>query len=141
LKNSEHCSQCGRHGPPRLYSVKQAAQYLGCCERKLRKKISDQTITYRRGPGGIAFTEADLIERLRPSGGPAAKKLRKNRKAAADTRDQTCHEPKTNGMGLEGIPFGMDSGPTVYVRFVANQTEVTGQNVTSSFQHPTNNHP
>jgi hypothetical protein len=131
LKNSEHSSQFGRHGPPRLYSVKQAAQYLGCCERKLRGEIAKQKITYRRGPGGIVFTLEDLLERLRPSGEPAAKKLRKNRKAIAGINDQKSHAPKMNSVWEGGKPIAMRSESTVFLWFEGDHLDVAWQNVTS----------
>lgn len=69
MKRSERRS--GGFGP-KLFTVKEAAEYLGCCERQLRKEIRERKITYRRPPGGIRFTEDDLLERLEPSGGPSA---------------------------------------------------------------------
>ena len=37
----------------------------------MRQEIKELKITYRPAPGGIRFTEEDLLVRLRPSGGPA----------------------------------------------------------------------
>lgn len=54
--------------------------YLDCCERQLREEIREQKITYRRAPGGIRFTEQDLLDRLRPLGGPSASSTSKARK-------------------------------------------------------------
>jgi len=62
------------HNGPRLYTVIEAAQYLGCSERKLRDEIKAGIITYRDPPQGLRFAEVDLLERLRPKGGPGAKK-------------------------------------------------------------------
>ncbi|WP_424314581.1 helix-turn-helix domain-containing protein [Haloferula sp.] len=59
-------------GGRKLYTVKEAAAYLDCSERQVREEIREQKITYRRAPGGIRFTEEDLIDRLRPSGGPSS---------------------------------------------------------------------
>lgn len=56
---------------PKLYTVKEAADYLDCSERQVREEIRERKITYRRPPGGIRFTEQDLIDRLRPLGGPS----------------------------------------------------------------------
>lgn len=112
--------------------MKQAAEFLGCCERKLRKEIAEQQITYRRGPGGIVFTQQDLMERLMPSGGPSAKKPRKNRKAGTDIHGRTCHEPKMNSIRGGGKPIAMDSEFTVFLRFAEDHVDVVWQNVTSS---------
>ena len=70
LKESD---QYGHHGP-RLYTVIEAAKYLGCSERALRDEIKAGTITYRHPPQGLRFAEVDLLDRLRPKGGPGAKK-------------------------------------------------------------------
>ena len=59
---------------PKLYSVKEAAKFLGCSERKLRDEIKAGIITYRNPPQGLRFAEVDLLDRLRPKGGPGAKK-------------------------------------------------------------------
>lgn len=69
VKRSEDSS--GRCGPD-LYNVEEAARFLDCCERQLRQEVRELKITHRRGPGGIRFTKEDLLERLRPIGGPSA---------------------------------------------------------------------
>jgi hypothetical protein len=131
LKQSENFYPGGQDGPRRFYNVKQAAEFLGCCERKLREEIATQKITYRRGPGGIVFTLEDLLERLRPSGGPAAKKNKKNRKAVAGTHDQMSHKPKMNGIRGGGQPIAMGSESTVFLRFIEDHVDVAWGNVTS----------
>ena len=132
LKNSERCCQCGLPRPPRLFTVAKAAEYLDCSERQVREEISEQKITYRRPPGGIRFTEEDLIERLAPVGGPSAKKPRKNHKTVADIHDRTRSKNEANVIGLAGKPFGMGSGSTVYFRFFNDHAEINGPNITST---------
>lgn len=132
VKNSERCCQCGLPRTPRLYTVTQAAEYLGCCERQLRKEIAEQKITYRRAPGGIRFTENDLIERLQPSGGPAAKKLKKNRAAVAHLHDRNRTEYEKNGIGVAGMPLASGSESTKCVRFKEDYANITGHNMTPS---------
>jgi hypothetical protein len=112
--------------------VEEAAEYLGCCDRQLRKEIATNRITYRRPPGGIRFMEVDLIERLAPVGGPSAKKPRKNHKAVADVQDRTRSKNEANVIGLAGKPFGMGSGSTVYFRFFNDHAEINGPNITST---------
>lgn len=83
-ETDRRCSLLGRarckmipddpHNRPKLYTVKEAAKFLGCSERKLRSEIKAGTITYRRPPEGYRFAEEDLLDRLRPRGGPGAKK-------------------------------------------------------------------
>jgi excisionase family DNA binding protein len=132
LKPSEHSYSGVPHGRPRLFTVRQAAEYLGCSERQVREEISEGKITYRRPPGGIRFTEEDLLVRLAPVGGPSAKKPRKNHKAVADVQDRTRSENEANVIGLAGKPFGMGSGSTVYFRFFNDHAEINGPNITST---------
>ncbi len=129
LKNSERCCQCGLPRPPRLFTVAKAAEYLDCSERQVREEISEQKITYRRPPGGIRFTEADLLERLKPIGGPS-KKPGKNGKAAVIPHDCTRPKQETNGIGLVGTLFVIGSGITISVHFKEHHAEVTEQNMT-----------
>ena len=110
----------------------QAAEYLNCSDRQVREEISEGKITYRRPPGGIRFTEEDLIERLTPVGGPSAKKPRKNHKAVADIHGRTRSKNEADVIGLAGKPFGMGSGSTVYFRFINDHAEINGPNITST---------
>ena len=72
----------GDKGPgPKLYTVREAARYLGCSERQVRQEIKELKLTYRPGPGGIRFKEEDLLERLRPAGGPAFSRKSRVKKA------------------------------------------------------------
>ncbi len=130
LKPSEHCCQCGLPRPPHLYTVEEAAEYLGCCDSKLRKEIAKGRITYRRPPGGIRFLEVDLIERLAPVGGPSAKKPRKNHKVVADMHDRTRPKQEPNGIGLAGTLFVIGSGTTISVHFKEHHAEITELNMT-----------
>lgn len=66
---------------PELYTVKEAAVFLGCSSRQVRQEIKEGKITYRLAPGGIRFTKEDLLERLRPSGGPAFSRKSRVKKA------------------------------------------------------------
>ena len=77
MKRSEDSS--GRCGPD-LYNVQEAAKFLSCSERQVRQEIHEGKITYRRPPGGIRFMTEDLLERLRPIGGPSASKASKRGK-------------------------------------------------------------
>jgi excisionase family DNA binding protein len=129
LKPSEHCCQCGLPRPPRLYTVEEAAEYFGCCDSKIRKEIAAQKITYRRPPGGIRFLEVDLIERLKPVGGPS-KKPGKNGKVAVIPHDCTRPKQETNGIGLAGTLFVIGSGTTISVHFKEHHAEITEQNMT-----------
>jgi len=83
LKSSEDC--CGGCGPE-LYTVKRAAKFLDCCERQLRQEMHENKITYRRPPGGVRFTKEDLIERLRPIGGPSASSKSSKARKLLDTK-------------------------------------------------------
>ena len=78
-RSSEHAGGARARPGPHLYTVVEAAEWLRCSERKLRKEIAEHKITYRAGPGGISFMECDLIERLRPTGGPGASSRSKKR--------------------------------------------------------------
>ena len=69
VKRSDDSS--GRSGPD-LYNVEEAARFLDCSERQVRQEIRERKITHRRTPGGIRFAKEDLLERLRPIGGPSA---------------------------------------------------------------------
>ena len=98
LKCSEHC--CGGCGP-KLYTVKKAAKFLDCCDRQLRQEITELKITHRRGPGGIRFTKEDLLERLRPIGGPSATS-RSSKKARKLSVSETGLQAKlTAQLGVE----------------------------------------
>lgn len=130
LKPSEHSYSGVPHGRPRLFTVRQAAEYLGCSERQVREEISEGKITYRRPPGGIRFTEEDLLVRLAPVGGPSAKKPRKNHKVVTDIHDRTRPKQETNGIGLAGTLFVIGSGTTISVHFKEHHAEITEQNMT-----------
>lgn len=132
LKPSEHSYSGVPHGRPRLFTVRQAAEYLGCSERQVREEISEGKITYRRPPGGIRFTEEDLLVRLAPVGGPSAKKPRNNHKTVADVQDRSRSKNEANVIGLAGKSFGMGSGSTVYFRFFNDHAEINGPNITST---------
>ena len=86
------------HNGPKLYTVKEAAKFLGCSERKLRGEISAGTITYRRPPEGIRFAEDDLLERLRPKGGPGAKKGFKDPLKSRPVRQSPVHASHTGNV-------------------------------------------
>lgn len=78
------CSEDGCGCCPDLYDVAGAAKFLDCSERQVRQEIRENKITYRRPPGGIRFTKEDLLERLRPLGGPSASKSSKRWKKLSD---------------------------------------------------------
>ena len=122
-----------------MYSVKQAAAFLKCCERKLRKEIAEQRITYRRGPGGIVFTEEDLLDRLRPSPGPSAKHPLKNRKGFPDIHDHTTQKHKAARTRSARIRIELGYRATLFVRFPADQAAVEVQiTTTCDFVRTTN---
>lgn len=119
-----------RNGP-KLYTVKEAANFLGCSERKLRGEISAGTITYRRPPEGIRFAEVDLLDRLRPKGGPGAKKGVKDSLMGVPVRRSPAPTSHTGNIRLVGTPIDMVWGCMVFIRFGDYRAEIAGQNVTS----------
>ena len=88
------------HGP-RLYTVKEAAAYLDCCQRQLRQEIREQKITYRLAPGGIRFTEQDLLERLRPRGGPSASSRSSKARKPSDSQSRDEVTKLTDPLNIE----------------------------------------
>ena len=75
--------------------------YLDCSERQLREEIREQKITYRRGPGGIRFTEGDLLERLRPSGGPSTTFRSSKRERKVSDSEVGSQAKLTDQLGVE----------------------------------------
>ena len=111
---------------PKLYSVKEAALFLDCSDRQVRQEIKEGKITYRLPPCGIRFMEEDLLERLRPLGGPGFSRKSRVKKAekmeSCDKRDGLTVCWRVSDQHL--CPCGRGASFSTVIRVVFSNAEL-----------------
>lgn len=111
---------------PKLFTVKEAALYIGCSPRQIRQEMREGKITYRRTPGGIRFLEEDLLERLRPCGGPAFIRIPRSKKTEEtepiEKRDQLAASWKFSDQ--DSWPCGQGASFSTSIRVVCSQSDI-----------------
>lgn len=111
---------------PKLFTVKEAALRLDCSQRQLRQEIKEGKITYRRSPGGIRFTEEDLLDRLRPSGGPGFSRKSRvtitGKAGSGDNRDELTVSWSFSDQ--DPWPSGQGASLSTVIRVISSNAEI-----------------